>query len=119
MKLSDIKGERLLTTIADCITPITNILEDDDIREIFTKRAVPEGEDENSFTLKRIVKALPSLFGKHAHDMTIILGTIASNTPEGVCEGMTVEKYRECGNYLKDAGEILADKDFLGFLGLA
>lgn len=119
MKLSDIKGERLLTTIAECIEPIGRIMDDDDIRELFTRRQVPDGDDAASFTVKRIMKALPALFGKHAHDMTIILGTIASNTPDGIACGMTVEKYAAEGNYLADARELLNDKDFIGFLGLA
>lgn len=118
MKLSEIKGERLLVTIAECVEPLGRIMEDEKVLELFKRRELPEGEDPSAFTVKRIVKALPALFGDHAKDLTVILGTIASNTPEGVASGMTVERYAEEGNYLADVRDLLADKDFIGFLAL-
>lgn len=44
MKLSDVKGDRVLDVLADLIAPVTNIAVDDKAAAIFKKAVVPEKE---------------------------------------------------------------------------
>lgn len=116
MRLADIKGKRLLTTISTCTEAIGRVMEDEDVKALFTKEEAPEGEDARAFAMRRITKALPGILDRHADDIILALGTLASNTPEGRQAGMTVERYAEEGDVLTDLVSLLNDRDFLSFL---
>lgn len=61
MKLSDIKGDRVLDVIADVIDPIANIAQDRDVNEMFKRKAVPEGMEAHEFFAGRMRKGMPAL----------------------------------------------------------
>lgn len=110
MKLSDIKGDRVLDVIADLIDPIANIAQDKDVAEMFKRKAVPEGMDAREFFAARMRKGVPALLKGHKQDVIAILATI---------EGVTPEEYTDTLNLAKlftDTMELLTDEAFISFL---
>lgn len=110
MKLSDIKGDRVLDVIADIIDPIANMAQDKDVAAMFKREAVPEGMDARDFFAKRMCKGLPVLFKGHKADIIAIMAAI---------EGVTPEQYTASLDFPKlftDVMEIVTDDAFLDFL---
>lgn len=110
MKLSDIKGDRVLDVIADIINPIAHIAQDKDVAAMFKREAVPEGMEARDFFAKRMCKGLPALLKGHKEDVIAILAAI---------EGVTPEEYTNTLNLAKlftDTMELLTDEAFIGFL---
>lgn len=110
MKLSDIKGDRVLDVIADVIDPIANIAQDKDVAAMFKRKAVPDGMEARDFFAERMRKGMPALLKGHKHDVIAILAAI---------EGVTPEKYTDTLNLAKlftDAMELITDDAFLDFL---
>lgn len=110
MKLSDVKGDRVLDVIADVIDPIANIAQDKDVAAMFKREAVPEGMEARDFFADRMRKGMPALLKGHKHDVIAILAAI---------EGVTPEKYTDTLNLAKlftDAVELVTDDAFLDFL---
>ena len=107
MKLSDIKGERVLNVIADLIDPVANIAEDKEAIELFTRKKVPEGKTAKEFALERIKKSVPKLLKVHKNDIITILATL---------EGVSPAEYEKELNLLKlisDFTELLTDDAFM------
>lgn len=110
MKLSDIKGDRVLDVIADIIDPIANIVQDKDVAAMFERKAVPEGMDARDFFAKRMRKGLPVLLKGHKADIIAVMAAI---------EGVTPEQYAESLDFTKlftDVMELVTDNAFLDFL---
>ena len=110
MKLSDIKGDRVLDVIADVIDPIANIAQDKDVAVIFKREAVPDGMEAREFFAERMRAGMPALLKGHKSDIIAILATI---------EGVTPEQYAASLNLAKlfiDAMELLTDEAFVDFL---
>lgn len=110
MKLSDIKGDRVLDVIADIIDPIANMVQDKDVAEMFERKAVPDGMDARDFFAKRMRKGMPVLLKDHKADIIAIMAAI---------EGVTPEQYAESLNFPKlftDVMELVTDNAFLDFL---
>lgn len=110
MKLSDIKGDRVLDVIADIIDPIANMVQDKDIAAMFKREAVPEGMDAHDFFAKRMCKGLPVLLKGHKADIIAIMAAI---------EGVTPEQYAASLDFPKlytDVMELVTDDAFLNFL---
>lgn len=110
MKLSDIKGERVLDVIADLIEPITNIAADDEATRLFKREACPDGKDPKQFMAERIKSSLPKLMKGHKDDLIAIMSTI---------EGVPEKEYRKnmtMASVINGLVELMNDKDFLAFL---
>ena len=110
MKLSDIKGDRVLDVIADIIDPIANIVQDKDVAAMFERKAVPEGMDARDFFAKRMRKGMPVLLKGHKADIVAVMAAI---------EGVTPERYAASLDFPKlftDAMELVTDDAFLDFL---
>lgn len=106
MKLSNIKGDRVLDVIADIIEPIANIADDENASALFRKEKLPDGMTPKGFLLQRMKKSLPSLLKEHKADIIAILSSI---------EGVTVEEYAENLDLLKltrDFIELITDEAF-------
>lgn len=106
MKLSDVKGDRVLDALADMIEPIANIASDKEVTEMFKKKKVPEGMEAKAFLMQRLTKALTQLLKGHKKDMIAILSTI---------EGCSAEEYAEKLTFftlVRDCTDLLNDKDF-------
>lgn len=110
MRLSDIKGDRVLDVIADIIDPIANIVQDRDVAEMFERKAVPDGMEARDFFAKRMRKGLPVLLKGHKADIIAIMAAI---------EGMAPEQYAESLDFTKlftDVMELVTDEALLDFL---
>ena len=107
--MSDIKGERTLSVIADIIDPIANIAEDAEVANLFKREKLPEGVTAKSFLLKRVRQYLPTLIKKHKGDIITILAAVEGVEPSEY-EGMLnlVKLMRDCTELLTDeAFEVL------------
>ena len=110
MKLSDIKGDRVLDVIADIIDPIANIVQDKDVAAMFEREAVPDGMDARDFFAKRMCKGLPVLLKGHKADIIAIMAAIGGVTPEQYAESLDFPKL------FTDVMELVTDNALLDFL---
>lgn len=110
MKLSDIKGDRVLDVIADIIDPIANMVQDKDVAAMFKREAVPEGIDARDFFAKRMCKGLPVLLKGHKADIIAVMAAIEGVTPEQYAESLDFPKL------FTDVMELVTDDAFLDFL---
>lgn len=110
MKLSDIKGDRVLDVIADIIDPIANIVQDKDVAAMFEREAVPEGMDARDFFAKRMRKGLPILLKGHKADIIAVMAAIDGVTPEQYAASLDFPKL------FTDVMELVTDNAFLDFL---
>lgn len=110
MKLSDIKGDRVLDVIADIIDPIANIVQDKDVATMFKREAVPDGMDARDFFAKRMCKGLPVLLKSHKADIIAVMAAIEGVTPEQYAESLDFPKL------FTDVMELVTDNALLDFL---
>lgn len=110
MKLSDIKGDRVLDVIADIIDPIANMVQDKDVAAMFEREAVPDGMEARDFFAKRMCKGLPVLLKSHKADIIAIMAAIEGVTPEQYAASLDFPKL------FTDVMELVTDDVFLNFL---
>ena len=110
MKLSDIKGDRVLDVIADIIDPIANMVQDKDVAAMFERKAVPDGMDARDFFAERMCKGMPVLLKGHKADIITIMAAIDGVTPEQYAESLDFTKL------FTDVMELVTDNAFLDFL---
>ena len=110
MKLSAIKGDRVLDVIADVIDPIANMVQDEDVAAMFKRKAVPEGTDARDFFAERMRKGLPILLKGHKADIIAIMAAIEGVTPGQYAASLDFPKL------FTDAMELVTDDAFLDFL---
>lgn len=110
MKLSDIKGDRVLDVIADTIDPIANMVQDKDVAAMFGRKAVPDGMDARDFFAERMRKGLPVLLKGHKADIIAILAAVEGVTPGQYAESLDFPKL------FTDVMELVTDNAFLDFL---
>lgn len=106
MKLSEIKGERVLEVIADVIDPIANIAEDDAASALFRREKLPEGMTAKHFLLERAKKTAPALLKGHKNDLILILSTLEGVSMEEYAESLTIPKL------LSDFVDLMTDDGF-------
>lgn len=110
MKLSDIKGDRVLDVIADIIDPIANMVQDKDVAAMFKREVVPDGMEVRDFFAKRMCKGLPVLLKSHKADIIAIMAAIEGVTPEQYAASLDFPKL------FTDVMELVTDDAFLNFL---
>lgn len=110
MKLSDIKGDRVLDVIADIIDPIANMVQDKDVAAMFKREAVPDSMEARDFFAKRMCKGLPVLLKSHKADIIAIMAAIEGVTPEQYAASLDFPKL------FTDVMELVTDNAFLNFL---
>lgn len=110
MKLSDIRGDRVLDVIADVIDPIANMVQDRDVAAMFKREAVPEGMEQREFFAERMRKGLPVLLKGHKADIIAVMAAIEGVTPEQYAESLGFPKL------FTDVMELVTDDAFLDFL---
>lgn len=110
MKLSDIKGDRVLDVIADIIDPIANMAQDKDVAAMFERKAVPEGMGAREFFAERMRKGMPVLLKGHKADIIAVMAAIDGVTPEQYAESLDFAKL------FTDVMELVTDNAFLDFL---
>lgn len=110
MRLSDIRGERVLDVIAELVEPVASIAQDSKVRDGLTAKQT-DGATAQEQLLNRIVQLVPYLLKEHKHDLLRILAAL---------EGVTVEQYAESltlGKLVADVTEALTDDAFTSFFG--
>lgn len=107
MKLSDIKGERVLDVIADIIDPVANIAEDDAAAAMFRREKLPEGVTVKKFLTDRFRNAVPALLRGHKADIIAILSAIGGVTPEEYAKTLSIPKL------MNDFIELVTDDCFI------
>lgn len=110
MKLSDIKGDRVLDVIADIIDPIATMVQDKDVAAMFKREAVPDGMEARDFFAKRMCKGLPVLLKSHKADIIAIMAAIEGVTPKQYVASLDFPKL------FTDVMELVTDDAFLNFL---
>lgn len=110
MKLSDIKGDRVLDVIADIIDPIADMVQDKDVAAMFERKAVPEGMEAREFFAERMRKGMPVLLKGHKADIIAIMAAIDGVTPEQYVESLDFPKL------FTDVMELVTDNALLDFL---
>lgn len=106
MKLSEIRGERTLDVIADLVEPIAEMATDADVKELFTREKLKEGEDAKTVALAKVVKGVPSMLKNHKKALITVLSTLADKTYEEYVEAMTM------ATLVADIVELLNDEAF-------
>ena len=110
MRLSDIRGERVLDVIADIAAPTINIASDEDAAAFFKAQPPKEGQTREEAFAERMKVAAPALMKTHRDDFVAILAALDGVTVEEYVEGMTL------GSVLVDVFELLTDEAFEDFL---
>lgn len=110
MKLSDIKGDRVLDVIADVIDPIANMVQDEDVAAMFKREAVPDGMGARDFFAKRMRKGLPVLLKGHKADIIAVMAAIEGVTPGQYAASLDFPRL------FTDVMELVTDDVFLNFL---
>ena len=110
MRLSDIRGERVLDVIADMAAPVINIASDKEAVAFFERRPPKEGQTPHEALAERMKVAAHVLMKGHRDDLVAILATLDGVTVEEYVEGMTL------GSVLMDVFELLTDEAFEDFL---
>lgn len=103
MKLSDIKGERVIDVIADIIEPVYNIAADEEAAKLLEGITGEHAE-------QALLKAAPKLLKAHKADVIAILAAI---------EGVSAEEYAgkmTMGGLLASLVEAVTDPELLAFL---
>ena len=108
MKLSEIKGERTFTVIADCIGPVVNIAKDPEAARMFKREKVPEGMDKNKFVMEKIQNSIPVILKAHKEDLIAILATLEGVSKKAYKESLTISKL------ISDCIELVTDEVFMG-----
>ena len=105
MKLSDVKGDRVIDVIADVIEPISNIAQDKAVIEMLRKEANDNGE----VKMLHIVVKLPKILKHHKADVIAILAAVNGVTAEDYAAELTM------GRLVKDVYDLLTDRSFSDF----
>lgn len=109
MRLSDIKGDRTLDVVADCIGPISNLANDKSVKAIFKKEGLRDAKDPRKVIVARTTKMLPQVIKRNKADIIKVLSAIAGMTPEEYAEGMSL------ASLITDVIDLLNDEAFLSF----
>lgn len=106
MKLSDIKGDRVIDVVADLIEPVSNIALDESVT-LFKREKAPDGMTARDFAIQKLQKGAPVLLKTHKADVVAILAAIKCVTPEEYTDGLNML------TLLRDFVELLTDSEFL------
>ena len=106
MKLSNIKGEKVLDMIADLIDPICAIAQTDIAKEVFNKEKPPKGMSVKEYALVKMRRCIPKLLRVNKKEIVAILAIVSEMTPEEYAAQMTPVQL------VKDVTELLNDEDF-------
>ena len=109
MKLSERKGEEVLDIIADLIDPVCAIAQD--AGDLFEQVELPDGMTQAELFLSRVRRHLPSVIHNHKDELVTILAIVDGVSEEEYRDGMTIP------GLLRDAYDLLTDKDLLPFFG--
>lgn len=106
MKLSTIKGDRVLDVIADLIVPLSNLAQDEDVVSLFRIQKLPPYMDRTAFAVARLKECAPRILKNHKADVVAIMATLSEKTPDAYASEMTIP------SLLSDVVDLINDPDF-------
>jgi hypothetical protein len=109
MKISDIRGEAVVDVVADLIPPVTHIMTDPALRDLFAPRTVEEGEDREKVAVDRLLSGVPDIIKTHKGDVVAILAAVNGEDVETFAEHMSIY------TLIQGVSEIFTDEELLGF----
>ncbi len=89
MKLSEIRGERVLDVLADLIEPVANIAGDETLAGLFRGERQKD-ETNRAYGTRQVKQHLPRLLRTHKHDLIAILAALDGVTPEAYAKDLTL-----------------------------
>lgn len=108
MRLFDVKGDRVFDVVAEIITPVANIAEDEKAVAFFKRDKLPKGMTAKRYLLQRVKRYLPALLKDHKEDLTCILAAISGVSPDAYRGALNMPKLA------KDFLDLLNDEELLG-----
>lgn len=81
MRLSDIKGERVLDVVADLIEPLCNIAETEEVKKLFTRDVVQDEKAAQELVLKKLRSYAPALIRSCKKDIIAVLAILDDKNP--------------------------------------
>lgn len=109
MKLSDVRGERVLDVVAEIIDPIVTIASDEKAAKLFHRDKCPEDMKPWQFFLQKVKESLPSLIRNHKAEFVKILSAIQGVPEDEYLEGLTF------ASLFSDLTELVTDREFMSF----
>lgn len=106
MRLSDIKGDRVIDVVADLIEPVSNIALDESVT-LFKREKAPDGMAAKDFAIQKLRRGAPVLLKTHKADVVAILAAIKGVTPKEYTDGLNML------TLLQDFVELLIDSEFV------
>lgn len=106
MKLSNIKGDKVLDMVADLIEPVCAIAQSDIAKEVFNKEKPPKGMSVREYALVKMKRCIPKLIRVNKAQIITILAIIAETTPEEYSAQLTPVRL------VRDVTDLLNDEDF-------
>lgn len=110
MRLSDVKGARVLDVLAEIADPAINIVTDKDATALFTGIKPKKGQTQHEAFAERMRKGVPALLRSHRDDVVRILAAL---------DGVDAKEYEESmtlASVMEDMLELLTDQEFASFL---
>lgn len=110
MRLSDVKGARVLDVLAEIADPAINIVTDKDATALFTGIKPKKGQTQHEAFAERMRKGVPALLRSHRDDVVRILAAL---------DGVDAKEYEESmtlASVMEDLLELLTDQEFASFL---
>lgn len=106
MKLSEVKGDRVIDILVEIIPLLTKIAGDEKVLDTFKKAARSKKTD----VIKTVSELVPVLLGKHKDDIIGVLAAINGVPAEQYAADMTLQ------TFMRDIMDIMTDEELLGFL---
>lgn len=109
MKLSDIKGPRVMDVMADVIEHLSSIMDDKEVKELIESIKKSKASDGREL-MDTVLPKLPAIIRGNGSDVIAIMASINGVTEDEYADNMTMQ------SLITDVKEILTDEDFLSFL---
>lgn len=110
MRLSDVKGARVLEVLAEIAEPVISIASDKEATAFFTGIKPKKGQTQEEAFAQRMREGAPALLKGHGDDIVRILAALDGVEPSEYEDNMTL------ASVLEDLLELLTDRDFTSFL---
>lgn len=103
MRLSEIKGEKVLDVAADLIEPLCNIAETEEVKKLFTREAVQDKKAAQEIVLKKLRSYAPAMIRSCKKDIIAVLAILDDKTPaEYEAEMTAFTLMRDLTTFLND-----------------
>ena len=110
MRLSEIKGPRCVSIMADVVELAGTILKNKAVVALIEGSTVPQGENRYLWFVNLVADNVPTLIRECGDDIIALLATIEDKTTDEYLEDATIPKI------VSDIMDVLNDEELLPFL---